>query len=710
MRNQEIKKSKEKLYCYIRVSSEGQKKGGSIPQQIEASTTFAKKNGYEPVLMKEGKEGVGSSKVERPVHTDILRRIETGEIKNLWYWERSRWSRGGEAGSTYEGLQDTMDALKYFLPYSVNVYEGQYGQKREIDRGVNLILDVIQSNQGYQEGQKIAQRSILGKIRVGKHHGKEGRFLGGTVSYGFKVVDKIYKKDKEESKIVRELFKRYANGESIVQLKNHLDASGIKPRRAKAWNIETIRKMLVNQIYIGVFRWTSKARQWGTGETYTTTVPQIVSHAMFQRVQRRMIDEQKLARRDNTRKTPTLLDGLLQCGSCKSSVTGKVKLYNGKRPDSKTYGCVVGLKKYQQQKHIECDNKRSLNMERTDKFVTEEVSKVLRNSSILKEEFKQTMLEDKNQTKKGIAEEQKSIEKQILKQDKEISNLENTIADLKVMILTKQEDPVVGEKTQKRLLEVLEDMRKSRLEKMTKIDKLNQDNDWIDWVSKYISETDLEFNKSPREAIKGLVSKIVAFPELDKVSGKQIGHKLKINFNLPIVKDTIVYKDPDDKTKGYELKVGRRVKSGSVDFNKGGNPNLKKNSRKGRINQLPPANTFQYRRISLQGVVGKTAVPHLCFTITSKSGDLTYNQPYSKRQQTLHRLISFMNKEEKIGYRTIARKFNSWGIKTTRGKTWSSASVHSVLKKKIQRDERIGDREKEHPTKLENFRVEYFYA
>jgi hypothetical protein len=112
----------------------------------------------------------------------------------------------------------------------------------------------------------------------------------------------------------------------------------------------------------------------------------------------------------------------------------------------------------------------------------------------------------------------------------------------------------------------------------------------------------------------------------------------------------------------------------------------------------------------LQGVVGKTAVPHLCFTITSKSGDLTYNQPYSKRQQALHHLISFMNKEEMIGYRTIARRFNSWGIKTTRGKTWSSGSVHSVIKRKIQREERIGDREKKHPTKLENFRIEYFYA
>ena len=125
---------------------------------------------------------------------------------------------------------------------------------------------------------------------------------------------------------------------------------------------------------------------------------------------------------------------------------------------------------------------------------------------------------------------------------------------------------------------------------------------------------------------------------------------------------------------------------------------------------LPPNPKRMVPWSSLERGSYETAVPHLCFTITSKSGDLTYNQPYSKRQQTLHRLISFMNKEEKIGYRTIARKFNAWGIKTTREKTWSSASVHSVLKRKTQREERIEERKKKHPTKLENFRIEYFYV
>jgi len=37
----------------------------------------------------------------------------------------------------------------------------------------------------------------------------------------------------------------------------------------------------------------------------------------------------------------------------------------------------------------------------------------------------------------------------------------------------------------------------------------------------------------------------------------------------------------------------------------------------------------------------------------------------------------------------IARKMNSWGIKTQRGKTWSNGSVHSVLKRRHQRDVRI---------------------
>ena len=42
-----------------------------------------------------------------------------------------------------------------------------------------------------------------------------------------------------------------------------------------------------------------------------------------------------------------------------------------------------------------------------------------------------------------------------------------------------------------------------------------------------------------------------------------------------------------------------------------------------------------------------------------------------------------------MGYRKISQWLNKSGIKTQREKTFSNSSVHSILKRKKQRDERI---------------------
>ena len=45
-----------------------------------------------------------------------------------------------------------------------------------------------------------------------------------------------------------------------------------------------------------------------------------------------------------------------------------------------------------------------------------------------------------------------------------------------------------------------------------------------------------------------------------------------------------------------------------------------------------------------------------------------------------------------LGYRKIAKRLNEMGIRTTRGKDFFPASVHSILKKKKIRDERINQK------------------
>ena len=101
--------------------------------------------------------------------------------------------------------------------------------------------------------------------------------------------------------------------------------------------------------------------------------------------------------------------------------------------------------------------------------------------------------------------------------------------------------------------------------------------------------------------------------------------------------------------------------------------------------------------------------PVIEFTAELQSNNLTYHQPYSKRQQITYNLIKHLHGEEGWGYRLIARKMNSWGIKTQRGKNWSNSSVHSVLKRRHQRDVRIeGIRNKKFPTKVSRMVIRYY--
>ena len=103
--------------------------------------------------------------------------------------------------------------------------------------------------------------------------------------------------------------------------------------------------------------------------------------------------------------------------------------------------------------------------------------------------------------------------------------------------------------------------------------------------------------------------------------------------------------------------------------------------------------------ISDSGIICKGVV--LEFTVETRSNNLTYHQPYTKRQQITYKFIKHLHDVEEWGYRVIARKMNSWGIKTQRGKTWGSGSVHSVLKRMHERDVRIENiRNKKYPIKI----------
>ena len=83
---------------------------------------------------------------------------------------------------------------------------------------------------------------------------------------------------------------------------------------------------------------------------------------------------------------------------------------------------------------------------------------------------------------------------------------------------------------------------------------------------------------------------------------------------------------------------------------------------------------------------------------------MLYLRPYSERQVKLHRIIKKLKEKRHLSLKSIADKLNALGIKTHRGNTFSSGSIHSILKRKKERDIWIEEvRNREFPIKILNF-------
>ena len=96
------------------------------------------------------------------------------------------------------------------------------------------------------------------------------------------------------------------------------------------------------------------------------------------------------------------------------------------------------------------------------------------------------------------------------------------------------------------------------------------------------------------------------------------------------------------------------------------------------------------------------------FTLNHQANNLSKLQPLKKRQIAIHKLISYMKYEKGWGYKRITHWLNSSGIKTHRGKTWTKtgSSVHSVIKRMREREERIKNvRNKKYETTMTDFKI-----
>lgn len=148
---------------------------------------------------------------------------------------------------------------------------------------------------------------------------------GSNPGLGFKVYkDRRFYVDEEEAKIVREIFERYASGETKAEIVKDLKRRQVKTSLGNDFTYNSLSRMLSNKRYIGVYMYKGQETPGG--------MPRILDDDLFYKVQD-ILNKNKKAPARTHGEGEYLLTTKLFCGHCKNMMVG----YGGTSKTGKQY-------------------------------------------------------------------------------------------------------------------------------------------------------------------------------------------------------------------------------------------------------------------------------------------------------------------------------------------------------------------------------------
>ncbi len=184
---------------------------------------------------------------------------------------------------------------------------------------------------------------------------RQGKFIGASAPYGYIKSPEDHNLlivDEEVRDIVRDIFRRRADGESLTAIARHLNDNGIpcptkykflkgrvKKGRAPSglWQASSLSRMLGNPVYAGDMEqginrtalykgMAGKKMPMGERVYVKNTHEPVVEREIFDKVKRQKEkDSEKFrgsyGKHDRISKEPNLLKGMLACGDCGKNMT-----------------------------------------------------------------------------------------------------------------------------------------------------------------------------------------------------------------------------------------------------------------------------------------------------------------------------------------------------------------------------------------------------
>ena len=262
---------------------------------------------------------------------ELLEAARTGRIDAVCAEALDRISRD------HADMADIFRRLRYHNVGLITLEEGEINAMHIGFKGVMNEAFVEALAHKTRRGQK-------GRVR-------EGRIPGG-LSYGYAIANKIgengqavrglRKIDRDQARVIRRIYRLYAEGMSTRRIAAQLNAEGIPGPRGKPWTSVTInghRKrrngILNNELYRGVLTYNRQrfVRDPETGKRQARSNPRsqwtiqnvpafrIIGEALWERVQKRRQAGVDRRRDPRARHAPLPLSPLVHCGLCGGRMT-----------------------------------------------------------------------------------------------------------------------------------------------------------------------------------------------------------------------------------------------------------------------------------------------------------------------------------------------------------------------------------------------------
>ena len=281
--------------AYARYSSAGQR-DVSIEQQLSDIRAFAQREGYTIVheYADHARSGFKNTSA-RTAFQSMISAAADGAFDTILAWKVDRFGRNREDSAIYKGK------LRLF---GVRVL---YAMEPIPEGSAGVLLEGM-----LEATAEWYSRQLSENVTRGMTDNALKCLYNGTRIIGYtRGPDDRYTVNPEEAAVVRNIFSLYCSGWSAARICRQLNAQGLRTSRGKAWQPESLMRVISNERYTGVYIWGSVRVENG--------IPAIIEKSVFQEAQRM---KKKSGRHIEQHAIDYLLTGKAFCGHCNAAMIG----------------------------------------------------------------------------------------------------------------------------------------------------------------------------------------------------------------------------------------------------------------------------------------------------------------------------------------------------------------------------------------------------